>query len=482
MNSTHSSFLFSFAEKYTLLVLTTVGAMVLSRLLTPADIGVYSIGAVLVGLAQVVRDFGVGLYVIQEKDLTPDKLRAAFSTSLAVAWLLAALVFLLSAPVAQFYQEPRLRLVLRLLAVNFLLIPFSSVTLPYLRRQMRFSALLVINATNSLAQLVCSLWLAWRGYGYLSLVWAALAGTLAALLVSLRFRPAAMPWLPGWRGMGRILSFGALSTGGGVIDEAGVAAPDLIIGRLIGVAGVGLFSKALGALNVFNQLITSAISPVIFPLYSSHARSGGDLRRAYLTTVSYMTALAWPFFGFVALMAKPIVEVLYGDQWDAAVPLIRIMSLSSALYSMFSMARYLFVAMGEVKAQAQLDTLAVPVRIIAVLAAAPFGLPWVAWAVVLGAVFRSWLTFAYLARLTGLDLIDLLRAVRRSALLTMLSLAGPLLVNVALQLGRAHYLTCLLVAAAASALLWPAGVALFRHEVLAEWQLLRRKTLDMPVK
>lgn len=482
MNSTHASFLFSFAEKYTLLMLTTVGAMVLSRLLTPADIGVYSIGAVLVGLAQVVRDFGVGLYVIQEKELTQDKLRAAFSTSLAVAWLLAGLVLLLSTPVAQFYHEPRLRLVLRLLALNFLLIPFSSITLPYLRRQMRFSALYAINATNSLAQLVCSVWLAMRGYGYLSLVWAALAGTLAALLMSLRFRPAALPWLPGWRGMGRILSFGALSTGGGVVDEAGVAAPDLIIGKLIGVAGVGIFSKAMGALNVFNQLITSAISPVIFPLYSRHARSGGDLRQAYLTTVSYMTALAWPFFGFLAVMARAIVNVLYGDQWDAAVPLIQIMGWSSALYSMFSMARYLFVAMGEVKAQAQLDTLAVPVRVVAVLLAAPFGLPWVAWAVVAGALFRSWLTFAYLARLTGLGWMELLRAVRRSAALTALTLAGPLLVSAAMPVGHGRYLAPLLAAAASSALLWLLGVALFRHEVLVEWQLVRRKALDLPGK
>lgn len=65
MSPVRVSFLFSFAEKYTLLVLTTAGAMVLSRLLTPAEIGLYSVGAVLVGLAQVVRDFGVGLYVIQ---------------------------------------------------------------------------------------------------------------------------------------------------------------------------------------------------------------------------------------------------------------------------------------------------------------------------------------------------------------------------------------------------------------------------------
>jgi len=89
MNATRHSFFFSFAEKYTVLLLGIVATMILSRLLTPAEVGVYSLGAVLVAMAQVVRDFGVGQYLIQEKVLTTEKLRAALTTSLVVAWLLA---------------------------------------------------------------------------------------------------------------------------------------------------------------------------------------------------------------------------------------------------------------------------------------------------------------------------------------------------------------------------------------------------------
>lgn len=473
------SFAISFAEKYTLLVLNTAGAMILARLLTPAEVGVYSVGAVLVGLAQVLRDFGVGPYVIQERELTEEKLRAALGTSIMVAWLLALLVLLASWPAARFYHEPRLSTVLQLLSINFLLIPFSSVALPYLRRQMRFSAIYAINATQCAAQLLCSVAMAMSGYGYLSLVWGALAGAVAALLASLLCRPRGMPWLPARRGMRKILSFGSISTAGTVIDEAGVAAPDLIIGKMIGLAEVGIFGKAMGVLNVFNQLVTSAISPVIFPLFSAQARDGQDMRQAYLKTASYMTALAWPFFGFVALMAPAIVRLLYGDQWDAAVPLIRIICISSALYSMFSMARYLFVAMGEVKAQAQLDALAVPVRIVAVLVAAPFGLAWVAWAVVLGAVFRSALTYRYLTRLTGMHLSGLLSAVRRSALVSVVSLSGPLAVLAWQPAGAAHPVAQLLLAGVTAFVPWFAAIIFFQHELAAECTLAGRKAMAL---
>ncbi|CDG83287.1 lipopolysaccharide biosynthesis protein [Janthinobacterium agaricidamnosum] len=474
------SLLFSFGEKYTALLLGMAGTMVLARLLTPAEIGVYSVGAVLVGLAQVVRDFGVGQYLIQEKELTTAKIRAALATSMIVAWLLAALVLLASGLVARFYGEPRLQGVLQCLSVNFILIPFSATTLPYLRRQMRFSAMYAINTSNSAVSLLVALLLALLGFGYLSLVWAAVAGTGAALLVSLWLRPPELPWLPHHRGIGKIMSFGALSTGGGLIDEAGVAAPELVIGKMIDIASVGIFGKAQGMLNVFNQAITSAISPVIFPLFAARARDGGDVRLAYLHTISYLTALAWPFFIFLGLMALPLVNLLYGPQWNAAVPLIRIMCASSALYSMFSMARYLFVAIGHVKAQAQLDAQAVPPRIAGIVIAAPFGLEAVAWAVLLGTLLRSWLTYRCLARLSGMTLQPMLLAVRKSLALCCLTALAPLLVLLLMRPHAGDWLWPLAVAALGALLCWVAGVLLLKHEIALEFDIVRRKVFGLP--
>lgn len=480
MSATRHSFFFSFAEKYTVLLLGIVATMVLSRLLTPAEVGVYSLGAVLVALAQVVRDFGVGQYLIQEKQLDTVKLRAALATSLLVAWLLAGLVLLASAPLAHFYGEPRLTLVLRLLAINFLLIPFSALTLPMLRRQLRFRAIYAINAANSVVNLLVAVLLALHGCSYMSMVWAALAGSCASLLISLLVRPRDLPWLPGRRGMGDIARFGAYATGGGLVDEAGVAAPDLIIGRLIGIESLALFGKAQSVLNIFNQAITSAISPVVFPLFAARAREGGGLggqggaEVVYLRTIGYMTALAWPFFLFLACMALPLVKVLYGTQWLACVPLIRIMCLSSAVYSMFSMARYLFVATGQLHAQVRLDTCAGVIKVALLLAAAPFGLVAVAWAVVFSNVLRSWLNYDCLRRLSALDWRILARALRKSLLLCGCSAVAPVASLLWLPTDTPALLA-LTGTALATSLCWLAGLFLLKHELAGEFLLLQRK-------
>lgn len=478
-SQTRLSLLFSFAEKYTLLLLSMGGSMWIARILTPADIGLYSVGAVLVGLAQTVRDFGVGPYLIQEKELTIEKMRAALTVSVLVAWLLALIVALGSWPAAAFYGQPRLQTVLQVMALNFLLLPFSSITLPYLRRHLRFSAIYLINVIHGTVNLAVSVTLALWGFGAMSLAWAALAATLAALLASVCLRPSEMPWRPGRKGARAIVRFGLLSTGGGLIDEAGVAAPDLIIGKMVGVEGVGLFGKATGVLNIFNQAITSAVSPVIFPLFSAQARNGGNAGAAYLRTISYMTALSWPFFTFIGLMASPLLDLLYGPQWDAAAPLIRLMCFSSALYSMFSMARYLLVAMGQVRAQARLDATAVAMRIVVILLAAPFGLTWVALAVVASLIFRCYLVYRGLLALTGLRGGDMVLAARRSLGLSAFAAVAPALVlwHQSSQAAGQRPLALLpLSLAALGALLgWIIGVFFLHHEIAAELRLWRHK-------
>src|SRR5450830_291780 len=326
MNATRHSFFFSFAEKYTVLLLGIVATMILSRLLTPAQLCVYSLGAVLVAMAQVVRDLGVGQYLIQEKTLTMEKLRAALATSLLVALLLAALVLAASGPLARFYEEPRLQLVLQLLSINFLLIPFSALTLPLLRRQLRFRAIYAINAANSVTNLLVGVSMALLGHSYMSLVAAVLAGSTASLLTSLVVRPPELPWLPGRRGTKAIIAFGAYATGGGLVDEAGVVAPDLVIGKMIDIESLALFGKTQSMLSIFNQAITSAISPVVFPLFAARDREQGGAGPVYVRTVSYMTAVAWAVVFSTLLRSWLIYRCLRrfsNLDWRVLLPVLR---------------------------------------------------------------------------------------------------------------------------------------------------------------
>jgi O-antigen/teichoic acid export membrane protein len=471
MSTTRVSLLFSFVEKYVLVLLSLAGGMIISRLLTPAQTGIYSVAAVLLGVAQVLRDFGVGQYLVQERELNQAKLRAVLGASFLFAWPLAALIAGLGAPLAWFYREPSLAPLLQLLSVNFVLLPFSSVILPMLRREMRFGAICAINLSHGLCGVLVSVTLAWHGFGFMSMAWGSVVATSAALLLSVWLSPPQMPWLPARAGIGEVIVFGAYATGGNLIDEAGTAAPDLVIGKMAGMDAVGIFSKALGVLAVFHKAITNAVTPVVYPLYAEHVRGGEDVRDVYLRTVSYMTAFAWPFFACVAVMALPILRLLYGEQWDAAAPLIRIMCFSSAIYSMSSMSRYFLVAIGQGRAQAQLDAMTVAIRIVLLVVAAPFGLGAVSWAIVGATVFRVTMTMRCLSRLGGISVAQVAGASSKGLVLTAISVLAPLS---ALTLSPDSPAIAVL-AGVASVLLWLAGIVLVRHPLVDELNLARRK-------
>lgn len=465
MSATRKSLLLSFAEKYTLLLVGMASSVIVARLLTPAEIGIFSIGAVVVGITHLVRDFGVGQYLIQERSLSTDKIRAAFTLTLLIAWAMAALLILASGPVGGFYGKPGVSSVLQVLALNCLLIPFGSVTLPILRRQLRFGAIYCINVSSGLVNLAVSVGLAMAGFGFMSLAWAAVAGTGTAVLASLFFRPKDLPLRPSAAGMRQLLSFGAYATGSNVLDEAGVAAPELIIGKVISVEGVGLFSKAQGVIGIFNLLITTAITPVILPLFSAQARDGGDMKQPYLKTIHYMAALAWPFFAVLGALALPLVRLLYGPQWDASAVLVQILCLSAAIFSLFGMARDLFVAMGHVKKRAQMEMIAVPARVLGIAVAAPFGLEAVAWSIVLTSTLKSLLIYRVLAQLTGLRVGEMCVAVSKGAVLTALTIPAPLLVMQTMLRDGGNPLAPLALAALGATVCWVGGVFLVSHEL-----------------
>jgi len=455
------NFAFGFAEKYLQAALALASSAVLARLLSPAEIGVYSIAAVLTGLAQVFRDLGTGQLLVARRDLSTQEQRALFSIALAMGWGLACLLAVLAAPLAAFYRQPELRTVLHILLLNFLLVPFSSQVTAMLRREMRAGALLKVSSSYCVVQFIATIALASTGMGPSALAWGSFCATVAGLIAALMLQPPGMAWRPAWQGVRQLVRPGGLAVTGNAIDEVGVVAPDLVAGKLLGAEEVALLGKAQSVLALFNQAVTSAVSPVVFPLFAKHAREGGDPVQAFVSAAACITALSWPFFLYAGLFASPLVSLLYGNQWQGSVPLIRIMCGAAALYSMFNMARYLLLATGHIGEQARIDAISVAGRLLLLVPAALASLQWLAAAVALSLVLRSFVVLRSLRSLYGLELLALLGQLRKSALAAVAA-AGPAVLVLLASPNGAGALQ-MLAGAGAGAFGWGLAIWLQRH-------------------
>lgn len=384
--------------------------MVLARILSPAEVGIFSVAAALSGLASVVRDFGVSEYLIQEAELTAEKIRAAYSVNILVSWLVAALMFGGSFFAVKFYEEPGIGEVMRILSLNFILVPFGAINLAYYRRQMNFAPIFKAFLLSSLGSSAMAVCLGYADFGYLSMAYSSLFGVSISVAMSLALRPPEVPCLPGAKGLGGVLEFGGFVSGIYICGQLGRSAPDLIMGRAAGMESVGLLSRAYGLLDIFSRTIMSAVHFVALPYFSAIRREGGDVGAVFLRTILMTTSIGWPFFAICGILALPAIRVLFGPQWDAAAPLLRILCVALAIDLILLMASELLLALSRVKLSSLMQVCLQLLKVMVMLASARFGLEAFCYGVILASVLNVLVATHFLRKALPLRWRDLTRA------------------------------------------------------------------------
>lgn len=173
MANLKKALLISASEKYIVFALQFISSIVLARLLSPHELGIFSVGSLILSLSHALRDLGISNYIIQEKELSPTRLQTAATITLGMSWLLGSGVLLASEPLAEFYREEGVGQVLAVLSLNFFILPFGSVTAAMLRRKMQFDLLIRINLASAVAHATVSIALCYYGAGFIGLAWAA---------------------------------------------------------------------------------------------------------------------------------------------------------------------------------------------------------------------------------------------------------------------------------------------------------------------
>ena len=459
---------YSFSSNYFAMGIQFVSVMIIARLLTPEEMGIFSIAASLIILAQVFRDFGVGQYIIQEKELTDDRMRAAFSLTLISGWLLAALIYLASPYLGKFYESEGITSVLQILAINFILLPFGATTMAFLRREMNFKARMYVNGVASIIRATTTIVCVYQGFSYLSLAYGALAEAATTVVVSVLLRPAHLPWQPGIKELLHVFRSGwklAVNTFMGFLSSN---LTELMLGKLVSIQGVGYYSRANATINIFDKLITSSTKAVALPYFSAEHRDGQDMGRNLTTATVYITALAWPFFAFVAYYSLGVLRLLYGDQWDFTAPVVS----SLCVVAMLSFLSYFFdaflVATGHPGKLIKAHIILIPVRVILILLLVDYGLSAIAIGFALLPILKLFVVWPTINRYFGLRLGAYLGKMSINAAIAVTVFTGCWLVDVSLAQVVASDFIVMLCAAFTSFVLWFLGLVVFRHPLLVE--------------
>ena len=463
MNSVRGSVLLSFGERYLTLVLGLVSMVVIARLLRPEEIGLFSVASAFVGMAQVVRDFGVGSYLIQESELTRDRIRSALGVTLVIGCSFFVIMGLLAPVIADFYDEPRLVPLLRILAASFLAIPFGSTSLAILRRNMAFRSVVIINIVSVLVSTIVSVGLAWSGVGPASLAWGMLAGVTTTAIAALVMGSAETRVAPGFRQWRRVVQYGSRSTATGVITEVAMNMNDLVVARVMGFGPAAILSRAQGVMNLYHREALGAVRSVAFPAFARVHRAGGDLEAAHVESLGGVTAAGWTFYGFVAIFPLEILRFLFGPQWDAAAPLVPIFSLAGAMAAVWSLVSSVLLATGRVDLNMRAELVVQPLRILLLIGVVLYlrNLAGYAWtfALVFGVCIP--VLFWFKQKIVPTAVVPMFRILSRSAIAATCALVAP--VTVKLFVPGPISVPVLLAVGFCTAVSWVLAIVLVGH-------------------
>lgn len=362
MTSVRRALAITFVERHLMIVLSLGSNMLLARLLTPEEIGLYSVNLAFIGIAHMLRDFGISNFLVQAPQLSTTEIRASFGISLLLGAVLFGVLCLVAPLIAGFYKDPRLTDTLRICALNFLVLPFNSVPSALMRRDMQFQRLVYITLTAALLGTAATVGLALLGAGPNSMAIGAVATStitaIGAYAARQDFR-GLTPSLAGWR---PIANFGGQSALTSVVTSISMDIHELAMGKVLGFAPVAIISRAQGLMNMIHRDLMSAVRSVAYPAFARTFRAGGDVEAQHVQSVVNMTALAWPAYGLLGIHAADFIHILFGAQWTAAVPLVPLFCAAGAIHSVASLITSHLMAVGRIDLVTRAELIVQPAR------------------------------------------------------------------------------------------------------------------------
>lgn len=327
--------------------LQLITVVVLARLLTPEDFGLFGIVMLAVAALETFSETGFGTALIQRKDNTEAYLDTAWTVQVIRGFALAGIMYAVAPAVAWFFNEPRAVPLLRMMCFVEVLRGFRNIGIIYFRKELQFHKQVAYNLLGSLASVAVGIPLAFCLRSVWALVWAALAGASAGCLFSYVLHPyRPRPRFQTAQAL-ELFRFGRWLLGMSVVVFISTNLDRVVLGKVLGTVALGLYHVAYMISIMPATQVTHLTNAVMMPTYAKLQTDRRRLGNAFSQVFEVVMSLAVPLSAFVMLTAPQIVLGLLGPQWEAAIVPLRILAIAGLIRAIAATGGPLFVGAGH---------------------------------------------------------------------------------------------------------------------------------------
>lgn len=324
--------MWTLCEKLSCQTVNFVVGMILARLLTPTDYGTVALTAIFFAVANVLSDSGFGGALIQKKNADDLDFNSVFYLNFALSSLAYVVLFFAAPMIADFYQTPVLKNIVRVSAITFFLHAINAIQNAELTKKMLFHLSFRISLITTFTSAAVGITLAFMGYGVWALVWTGLVtyivGTIARWFI-IAWRPRLMF---SFARLKPLFVYGWKMLASSLLDQLFVNLNGLLIGRFYTKADVAYVNKGQGIPCLVMNQVDETLGRVSFPALVLLQDDRDRLRDAMRRMMRCSTFLVFPLMVGVAACAKSSLRLLYGEQWLPAAPYMMLACFSYALW------------------------------------------------------------------------------------------------------------------------------------------------------
>lgn len=336
-------------EKFGAAGVKLILGIVLARLLTPEDFGLIGMITVFFVIAEVFVDSGFAMAYVQKKEVSDIDADTVFYTNLIISILLFILLFLCAPLIADFYKQPRLVMLTRIMAVVIIINAFNVIQRAKLMRSVNFKQLSRITLTSSVLSGAIGILAALKEMGVWALVLQNISNRTFIMIgfwYASDYRPERRFSKQSFSSM---FSFGSWMLISNIIRTFFDNIYLLTIGKFYPVAQLGFYSKAKQIVSLSSNNIAQAVGSVAFPVYASLQDDKKRIQNAMHGFITQTMFFIVPLLTVLIVVARPLILLLLTEKWEPMIPYFQLICFTAILYPLNQINAQSLIALGKSK-------------------------------------------------------------------------------------------------------------------------------------
>lgn len=408
-------------------LLQLVSVFVLARILMPDDFGVLSIVAIFIAVGNMMVDSGMGGALLRMKNPSARDFSTLFVFNIVAGVVLYVLFFFGAIPLADYYDLPVLKDLLRVLSLSVVFNAFGIVQYVKLIYDLRFKELAIITFISTLVSVALAILGAVFGMG----IW-----SLAIQQLSFSFFYNLQLWLkinyiPDFsfsvESFNAQKAFGFNVLGANLLNTLAENLNNNIVAKLVPIHQAGNFYQSNRLIITVDAGVRGVFDKVLFPVFAK-IQDADELTNAFLEVFKKVIAVVVPLSVLLSLNADFAILIVLGSQWADAGWMIQVLALTLLPLVVITLSRNIFKAAGKTKTILHVEIFRSVLILGILFVTSLLGLTYIIWGILIGQVLVSLINIIYVANCLNVKLRDILQLVGSLVLPSLLAFAGSMLV------------------------------------------------------